>query len=402
MIVTSVLFKCSAQAHLASQKIADFSLAKSARLEPLSQCPLTSYCATRWYRAPELLLGVPYGSAMDCFAFGCIIAEMIRLVPLFPGQTEVDQLIRYAVVLGFPHSRSLPATGHLDTTFWPEGAVAWNDRCRLQGWSLPTVDSGSDPSVQLKREPLPACLPNATSSVIDLVEGLLRLNPSTRYTTADVLAHPFIRDFGEALPPGTQEWRTEASERIDQTTPSHSHRSPLAPLAAQCGQQRPHEVNDGSMPDLLIGHLGDENASPVMVEKSSGRPLQGKSGLQGSSRPVLPSDLPSSTYSSASSSSSTITELASESEKSHDPSPSALPASCSMGDLPREEGRVASVTPFHAPSGTKLERSIRSLEMAENLGIPSIGFSVSPHSARKRKEDIPMGFRLTKHKRNLQ
>ncbi len=46
---------------------------------------LTDYVATRWYRPPELLMGLPYHSAIDIWAIGCIMAEIIDGQPLFPG-----------------------------------------------------------------------------------------------------------------------------------------------------------------------------------------------------------------------------------------------------------------------------------------------------------------------------
>lgn len=68
-------------------KLADFGLAREIRSRP----PYTDYVSTRWYRAPELLLGaVSYNSPIDIFATGCIIAELYLKKPLFPGNSETD------------------------------------------------------------------------------------------------------------------------------------------------------------------------------------------------------------------------------------------------------------------------------------------------------------------------
>jgi serine/threonine protein kinase len=50
--------------------------------------PMTEYVVTRWYRCPELLLAPnqPYSSAIDMWSIGCIMAEMYRRAPLFPGK----------------------------------------------------------------------------------------------------------------------------------------------------------------------------------------------------------------------------------------------------------------------------------------------------------------------------
>lgn len=71
-------------------KIADFGLARESNSQP----PYTEYVSTRWYRAPEVLLRKPdYGPAVDLFAVGAMMAEMLTLKPLFPGATEVVALI---------------------------------------------------------------------------------------------------------------------------------------------------------------------------------------------------------------------------------------------------------------------------------------------------------------------
>ncbi|VDP83390.1 unnamed protein product [Echinostoma caproni] len=53
----------------------------------------TDYVATRWYRAPELLVGdTQYGPPVDVWAIGCVFAEMITGTPLWPGSSDLDQL----------------------------------------------------------------------------------------------------------------------------------------------------------------------------------------------------------------------------------------------------------------------------------------------------------------------
>lgn len=63
-------------------KIADFGLVRDIRSKP----PFTDYVSTRWYRAPEVILrSTEYSSPIDIFAIGCIMAELYRGWPLFPG-----------------------------------------------------------------------------------------------------------------------------------------------------------------------------------------------------------------------------------------------------------------------------------------------------------------------------
>ncbi|XP_015434114.1 PREDICTED: cyclin-dependent kinase-like 4 [Dufourea novaeangliae] len=79
-------------------KLCDFGFARLVN-GPNESC--TDYVATRWYRSPELLVGDPrYGKAVDIWATGCLYAEMITGNPLFPGDSDVDQLYRITKSLG--------------------------------------------------------------------------------------------------------------------------------------------------------------------------------------------------------------------------------------------------------------------------------------------------------------
>ena len=80
-------------------KLCDFGFARSL---PVTHKPdLTDYVATRWYRAPELLVGsLQYGPEVDMFAIGCIMAEITDGSPLLPGESELDQLSLMQRVLG--------------------------------------------------------------------------------------------------------------------------------------------------------------------------------------------------------------------------------------------------------------------------------------------------------------
>jgi cyclin-dependent kinase-like len=70
-------------------RICDFGFA---RVLNNKQGNLTDYVATRWYRAPELLLSPNYGKEVDIWAIGCILGELTDGEPLFPGESEIDQL----------------------------------------------------------------------------------------------------------------------------------------------------------------------------------------------------------------------------------------------------------------------------------------------------------------------
>ena len=79
-------------------KLCDFGFA---RLVSETNDKLTDYVATRWYRAPELLLSEgKYGKEVDYWAIGCIMGELVDGNPLFPGENELDQIYCIQKVLG--------------------------------------------------------------------------------------------------------------------------------------------------------------------------------------------------------------------------------------------------------------------------------------------------------------
>ncbi|EKM61056.1 uncharacterized protein PHACADRAFT_84426, partial [Phanerochaete carnosa HHB-10118-sp] len=101
-------------------KLADFGLARETNSAP----PYTEYVSTRWYRAPEVLLkSRDYSNPVDMWALGTIMAELVNLRPLFPGQTEIDQVARICELLGDPvedygmNQRGKPHGGGQ----WPRG-----------------------------------------------------------------------------------------------------------------------------------------------------------------------------------------------------------------------------------------------------------------------------------------
>ena len=61
-----------------------------------------TYIQSRFYRAPEIMLGVPYDCAIDMWSFGCICAELFIGYPIFPGESEQDQMCRIIEMIGLP------------------------------------------------------------------------------------------------------------------------------------------------------------------------------------------------------------------------------------------------------------------------------------------------------------
>ncbi|XP_013145968.1 PREDICTED: mitogen-activated protein kinase 1-like [Papilio polytes] len=89
-------------------KICDFGLARVADPDHDHTGFLTEYVATRWYRAPEIMLNSKgYTKSIDIWSVGCILAEMLSNRPIFPGKHYLDQLNHILGVLGSPSQEDL-------------------------------------------------------------------------------------------------------------------------------------------------------------------------------------------------------------------------------------------------------------------------------------------------------
>jgi mitogen-activated protein kinase 15 len=74
-------------------KLADFGLARSVASANQGEAVMTEYVATRWYRAPEILLGSSsYTKAVDMWSVGCILGEMYVGKAIFPGNSTLNQI----------------------------------------------------------------------------------------------------------------------------------------------------------------------------------------------------------------------------------------------------------------------------------------------------------------------
>lgn len=81
--------------------------------------PHTEYISTRWYRAPECLLTSGYyGPKMDIWSLGCVYYEMLTLLPLFPGENELDQLHKIHAIIGTPTPTMLSRFKHRNLNYY--------------------------------------------------------------------------------------------------------------------------------------------------------------------------------------------------------------------------------------------------------------------------------------------
>lgn len=145
-------------------KLADFGLAR-AFVPPIR--PFTHEVVTLWYRPPEILLGTrTYALPMDMWAVGCIMAEMITKRPLFPGDSEVDELFKIFRFLGTPTEETWPGVTSLQD--WNEAFPLW-------------------PTLSLRKT-----IPNVCDDGLDMIQRFLVLDPRHRLSAQDALKHPYL------------------------------------------------------------------------------------------------------------------------------------------------------------------------------------------------------------------
>ena len=155
-------------------RITDFGLARYMHASTLSGAnetnPMTEYVVTRWYRPPELLLAPtrPYSEAIDLWSIGCILAELVRRKPLFPGKSHANQVQLIFEVVGYACS---PRGVELGFPITDEAVAFLEKRCRC------------------KPQPLAKVMPDASKAALALLAALLQVDPSKRPSAAS--AHSF-------------------------------------------------------------------------------------------------------------------------------------------------------------------------------------------------------------------
>ncbi|XP_032594321.1 extracellular signal-regulated kinase 7 isoform X2 [Drosophila grimshawi] len=184
-------------------KVADFGLARTlcvkrrtnsdyeSKDELDSGVMLTDYVATRWYRAPEILVASRrYTKGIDMWSLGCILAEMILQKPLFQGSSTINQIEKIVNALPDVTERDIESIG---ATF---GSILLSKKI-----------------VRDCRHSLDELIPYCCDDAMSLIKSLLVLDPDGRLTAKESIAHPYVLRFRSSS--ATLELRTEVKPTLN-------------------------------------------------------------------------------------------------------------------------------------------------------------------------------------------
>eukprot|EP00929_Paragymnodinium_shiwhaense_P105708 TRINITY_DN70776_c0_g1_i1.p1 TRINITY_DN70776_c0_g1~~TRINITY_DN70776_c0_g1_i1.p1 ORF type:complete len:653 (+),score=175.75 TRINITY_DN70776_c0_g1_i1:106-2064(+) len=145
------------------------------------------YISTRWYRAPELLLGVKTDVAIDNWAAGCTLAELVLGRPLFPGTDKRDMLFRMVGELGAPEASWCLAGRVIEIA----------RRCHAAGSAWQALAAAG-----------------ASPAAVSLLQGLLQYDAARRVQAAAALRMPFFAPGLKEAPVGVRRKRAPSPESL--------------------------------------------------------------------------------------------------------------------------------------------------------------------------------------------
>lgn len=198
---SNILLDASCQAVLA-----DFGWARSSPCAGQDLInPMTEYASTRWYRAPEMLMGSRwYTVAIDIWAFACVVAEMYLEAPLVKGTSTLDMLTKVEEMLGKPPPEDFEMM-EAPFALLSRGAM-------VDGPPHVSLDQ-----IFLEQDEL----------FIDFLKLLLQYNPLKRMTATEALTHPFLGPFHNPDAEPICEHRIEVALPDDESVTASRYRDQI-------------------------------------------------------------------------------------------------------------------------------------------------------------------------------
>ncbi|XP_076634645.1 uncharacterized protein LOC143348384 isoform X2 [Colletes latitarsis] len=147
-----------------------------------------TYLQSRFYRSPEVLLGLPYGTPIDMWSLGCILAELYTGCPLFPGEDEIEQLACIMEVLGLPPEHIMNHASRRRLYFDPKGGP----RC---------VTNSKGKQRWVGSKSLGIALRCTDKLFVDFVSRCLEWDPKERMTPDEARRHEWLNTSSSHVSP---------------------------------------------------------------------------------------------------------------------------------------------------------------------------------------------------------
>ena len=163
-----------------------------------------TYIQSRYYRSPEVILGMPYNTAIDIWSLGCIWVELFRGIPLFPGNWEYNQLRLIIELLGMPPKDMIEQSRNGPKFFSYVQDPTGDYYYRFKSQAEFEMEQGIRVPVLNFHEEL-TCLDDLVNFqgsrndkietkqwFVDFIKGVLNIDPRKRWTPNMSKQHPFI------------------------------------------------------------------------------------------------------------------------------------------------------------------------------------------------------------------
>lgn len=140
-----------------------------------------TYIQSRFYRAPEIVLGIKYTTSIDIWSLGCVLVELYTGLPIFPAENEKELISCITEVLGEPPVELISSGTRSHMYFHANGQLKpyQNSRGRRR---------------YPNSRPLSSILKGATSEFITLVSSFLQWSPDHRTRASTALKHPYLQE----------------------------------------------------------------------------------------------------------------------------------------------------------------------------------------------------------------
>lgn len=231
-----------------------------------------TYLQSRFYRSPEVILGLPYGTPIDMWSLGCILAELYTGHPLFPGENEVEQLACIMEVLGLPPDHIINHASRRRLFFDPKGSPRCVTNSKGKKRWVGSINLG-------------LALRCTDALFVDFISRCLEWDPDKRMTPNEAMRHEWLNSSSShatssssTLTPST----VNTSSNTTSVETSQSAHAQRVSVTVSAPRQRATTVEDPpyTMYRVYKGHKYVQRIS--MAENIDNGGLVVKSKLNGS------------------------------------------------------------------------------------------------------------------------